>query len=90
VTGGADTRDRTPNKIYAPWDDATVQALNHYQEHGSFHPFTCGHGAAASRRHAGGVSLVATPDGWHCPHGDCNYTQGWAWTFMARDNHSER
>lgn len=58
-----------------------IAALNDYQEHGRFHPFTCGHGAAGE--HAGGVSLVATADGWRCPFGDCDYTQDWAWTFMA-------
>jgi hypothetical protein len=83
-----DTEDRTPNKIYAPWDEETVAALNEYQEHGHFHPFTCGRGADGT--HVSGVSLVATADGWRCPFGDCDYTQGWAWTFMARENHSER
>jgi hypothetical protein len=79
-----DTQERLPNKTYAPWDDGTVQALNHHQEHGRFHPFTC------PGNHACETRLVAQPDGWHCPRHYCGYTQNWAWTFMARDNHSER
>jgi hypothetical protein len=83
-----DTQDRPPNKIYAPWDLDTVHALNDFQAQGKFHPFTCG--AEATGDHPSGVSLVAALGGWHCPRDDCDYTQGWAWTFMARSNHSER
>lgn len=77
-----------PDKIFAPWGTEVAAALNNYQEHGPFHPFTCGHGQ--ERQHEAGVSLVATAEGWHCPRDDCDYTQGWAWTFMARENHSDR
>lgn len=76
------------DKIYAPWPAEVVAQLNQYQAEGFFHPFTCGAGQAGA--HAGGVSLVATGEGWHCPLSSCNYTQDWAWTFMARANHSER
>lgn len=81
-----DTDERTPNKIYPPWDLDTVEALNHYQQHGQFHPFTC----PCNMCHVGETRLVAGPHGWSCSVEDCDYTQGWAWTFMARENHSER
>ena len=29
------------------------------------------------------VRLVADVDGWWCPAQTCNYTQPWAWEFMA-------
>lgn len=83
-----DTADQSPGKIYTPWDVPTVTALNRYQREGQFHPFTCGNGQ--SGQHVGGVSLIATPDGWRCPMGHCDYTQNWAWSFMAVGNHSER
>lgn len=59
--------------LYAPWDQATVDALNRWQTDGQFHPFTC----------TSGHDLVATPAGWVCPIGACGYTQDWAWPFMA-------
>jgi hypothetical protein len=75
-------------KIVAPWDDATVAALNRWQAAGSVHSFTCT-GDRADAAHArsaallgqsdGGV-LVANPNGWHCPA--CGYTQDWAHGFM--------
>jgi len=83
-TVNADAEDRSPNKIYPPWNDETVDALNLYQKEGEFHPFTCGQGAKGA--HVGGISLVATAAGWHCPVGTCYYTQNWAWTFMAGKN----
>lgn len=30
----------------------------------------------------GHVLLMATEDGWVCPHELCDYTQDWAWVFM--------
>lgn len=56
-------------RIDAPWDSATVKALNAYQRLGHFHPFTCPHA------HDGDRDLIATPKGWICRH--CEYTQNW-------------
>lgn len=60
-------------KIYPPWDTATVDALNRWQQRGDVHPFTCNNGGAV---------LIASSDGWHCPL--CAYRQGWAWALMAK------
>ncbi len=69
--------------LVPPWTGEQVKALNEWQTLGHFHPFTCG-----SDRHdwpapGGRPSLLATPDGWVCPHEDCDYTQKWAHPFMA-------
>lgn len=64
--------------ITAPWDDATVDALNHWQNESGFHPFTCDnspHYPDAKQ------SLIATSTGWACPR--CAYVQDWAHCFMA-------
>jgi hypothetical protein len=71
-------------RIKAPWTPQQVEALNHFQQSGMFHPFTCGqrdqwHHEERWGRHLG--TLVATEDGWTCP--DCSYTQDWAHAFMA-------
>ena len=60
--------------IVPPWDVDTVEALNRYQHASGMHPFTC----RLDTAHV----LVATRDGWRCPHGD-GYEQGWAHAFMA-------
>lgn len=65
---------------YAPWTPAEVEALARWQA-GWFHPFTCparGDGAHHTTTDLG--VLVATTGGWTCP--DCDYTQGWAHSFM--------
>jgi hypothetical protein len=64
-----------PNLIKARWTPEQVAALNEYQQDGRFHPYTCG------RRddHLDDSVLVATPDGWVCPHPGCGYTQKWAY-----------
>ena len=77
----------TDNKILAPWSDAQASALNRTQVHGKpsllmegwgyFHSFTC------PRQHSAQATLVALPEGWACPLGGCDYTQDWAWEFMA-------
>lgn len=63
-------------KIYAPWTEREVKALNKYQEARIMHPFTCG------EEHLSEAVLVATEDGWICPVPLCYYTQNWAWDFM--------
>lgn len=69
----------------APWSAEEVAALNAFQAAGQFHPLTCGlehddHDPIPMR--APDNVLVATPDGWRCPHYGCKYTQDWAPAFM--------
>lgn len=55
----------------APWTEAQVQALNHFQALVpviGMHGYTCPHHSD--------TLLVAAPKGWTCPK--CNYTQDWA------------
>lgn len=63
-------------KIYAPWTQKEVDALNRYQKSGVMHPFTC------SEEHGKEAVLEATIDGWICPIPLCYYTQNWAFDFM--------
>jgi hypothetical protein len=72
------------DRVYAPWDDYTVDTLNRFQMSHLWHPFTCpkrdkpGH---HPHKDADLGQLIATPDGFKCP--DCHYTQNWAHAFMA-------
>jgi hypothetical protein len=70
--------------IKAPFTDEQVKNLNEFQNSGIFHPFTC------PRKHAdeGDTNLVATKEGWFCPHPGCVYTQDWAHDFMAAKRES--
>ena len=78
-------------QIRTPWTQAQVDALNHSQRFGNFHPFTCGgnRGDKAHRDYAASHNdrdeglLVATLNGWICPV--CGYRQDWAHDFMAVD-----
>lgn len=54
-------------RVDAPWDAATVKALNEYQTCGQFHPFVCPY------THPGGRDLTATPAGWVCRR--CGYAR---------------
>ncbi|WP_037606533.1 hypothetical protein [Streptacidiphilus rugosus] len=67
----------TDDRIRAPWDEADVAALNAFQRSGRGHPFTCG---APHRLHQ---TLIAEPDGWHCPDDSCDFRQEWAYAAMA-------
>ena len=61
--------------IEAPFSSEQVDALNRYQRSGVFHEFTCAeHHDGADR------TLVATRQGWICPH--CDYRQSWAHRAM--------
>ncbi len=53
------------NKIYVPWTEKQIDALEKYQENQYVHPYTC----------LCGYSLVPTVDGWECE--ECSYTQEW-------------
>jgi len=65
---------KRPNGLtFAPWTLAQVAALNHWQDRGDVHEFTCGTEACRA-------ALVATPEGWTCHR--CSYTQDWAHNFM--------
>lgn len=57
----------------APWTEAQVQALNHFQAMVpviGWHGYTC-------EDHSDTL-LQATKDGWICPKEGCKYTQDWA------------
>lgn len=63
------------DKITAPWKGWYVDALNRWQRAGFVHEFTCKNDHGELDR-----TLVATVNGWICPH--CDYTQKWAHDFM--------
>jgi hypothetical protein len=69
------------DRIFAPFTDEQVNALNAWQENDHVHPFTC-----ARRGQPGHLTwkglLVPTTAGWICP--DCGYVQNWAHAFMAK------
>lgn len=62
-------------KIIAPWTPDQVDRLNRFQRLGNVHEFTC-----ASNHEGADRTLVATKDGWICPH--CDYRQNWAHAAM--------
>ena len=74
-------------RIEAPFTQEAVQALNEYQTDTAnarpMHPFTCGNRGDGNHGSEGGDkgTLIATIDGWVCPH--CDYVQNWAHGFMA-------
>jgi hypothetical protein len=70
--------DAVTTRIYPPWNDAQVDALNYYQASGAFHPFTC-----PDHPGDGEVLLLAVTAGWRCIRASCGYTQSWAHAFMA-------
>ena len=59
--------------IVAPFTPEQVAGLNNYQNRGELHPFTC----------RCGRNLLATVTGWVCDGPGCDYTQNWAWAWMA-------
>lgn len=78
--------------IRPPWTEAQVVALNQWQDNPDVHPFTCAnrndmdkHGRFTHRFVYGDRgALRATVNGWICL--DCDYTQKWAYQFMAPQN----
>lgn len=87
ATSSAQRRD-DQDIITAAFTSEQVQHLNEYQTHTAgglpaFHPFTCGNRSDGKHGTEGGDIgvLIATEDGWVCPH--CDYTQKWAHGFMA-------
>lgn len=76
----------TTKQTTAPWTQEQVESLNDFQTSGAFHPFTCGQcrdtlGTGSWPEPINERLLVATQAGWTCP--TCDYTQNWAWAFMA-------
>jgi hypothetical protein len=73
------------DKIFAPFTDEQVAALNCYQKYGDFHPFTCcsHEGCQRATREDRGI-LIASNEGWKCPCG--KWEQTWAHSFMANSN----
>lgn len=65
--------------VKTPWTQEQIDALNRFQQEGGMHPYTCGQ----REGHVGDDVLVATAQGWVCPHEGCDYTQGWAHGFSA-------
>lgn len=71
--------------VVAPFIADQVVSLNGFQRAGVMHPFTCPD--RGDHRHvwrAGDADLgvlVASVDGWRCEQ--CDYTQDWAYGFMA-------
>ena len=71
-------------RIVAPWDADTIAALETWQAHPMVHPYTCpADGTDKSVHHSDRRILIPTELGWHCPFGDCQYTQNWAHSFSV-------
>lgn len=84
------------DQIRPPWTAEQVAKLNRFQHYGFVHEYTClymhtkpcecgGHNPKCHLCLGGGAvladrTLVATPDGWICPH--CTYKQDWAHPMM--------
>lgn len=62
-----------------------IENMNRYQTSRRFHPFTCPNRGDGEHREFNGDkgALVATRRGWICPW--CDYTQSWAYGFMASE-----
>lgn len=72
-------QERTIRATFTP---EQVEVLNRFQKSRRFHPFTCGSGRRTDIYHLDGEGILkATEAGWVCPW--CDYTQDWAWKFMA-------
>jgi len=65
-----------------PFSQEQVDKLNHYQQSGKFHPYTCSRTFdecevnQKPRDYSKDGVLIATTSGWVCPCG--RYTQDWA------------
>jgi hypothetical protein len=82
-------RKKNPKFVYAPFTPEQIESLNGYQPSGVFHPFTCGNDACKGSWQVDFDSrlLVVTTEGWKCP--SCDYTQDWAWRWMADNSWRE-
>lgn len=66
-------------RVEAPFTPEQVMALNRYQLHGIFHPFTC-----PRVEHDETIKLIAGEEGWSCASQTCDYTQDWTWSASLR------
>jgi len=77
--------DKVLMKITAPFTEEQVKHLNAHQKKGEA-TFTCGnvlcYEVIEGLTGRPSPKLIATTKGWVCPK--CDYTQDWAWDFMAR------
>jgi hypothetical protein len=58
------------DKVYTPWDLATVKALKVRQADDTKHAYTCDIHSE--------VKLIPTYSGWVCIISNCDYNQDWA------------
>jgi hypothetical protein len=65
-------------KIYVPWSEEQVAALNAAQAAGRHTPVLC-----AVDHFGPAPKLVAYWNGWRCWVPDCGYSQTWAYEWMA-------
>jgi hypothetical protein len=70
-----------PTILNAPWPSHLVERLNLHQtglDDWPSHPYTCANRGDGKHGHEAGDLgvLIATEQGWVCPH--CDYTQTWA------------
>lgn len=71
ISVGGESRS---SKMYVPWTQEQIDALNKWQKCGYVHPYTCGGKIDGKDCRE---DLIATKDGWVCPK-NCGYTQNWA------------
>lgn len=70
-----------PTLVRAPFTPDQVVSLANWQADDNVHPFTCDN-RDDEVTHPGKLGiLLPTVRGWICPF--CDYTQNWAYTFMA-------
>ena len=67
------------NRVHAPFTKDQVDSLNAYQKSGIFHQFTGNNNLLPEGEDD---ILVANREGWYSLN-DPNYTQSWAYPFMA-------
>jgi hypothetical protein len=65
-----------PDRVTAPFDQRAVSSLNAFQRSGADEVVVCPSALC-------GAVLLATRGGWECPSPVCEYSQDWAWSWMA-------
>jgi hypothetical protein len=70
-------------RIYAPFSQDQVTALNAFQSNPRNHPFTCDNPVCIIEDGTS-APLIVRERGWICP--SCSYTQNWAHKFMAESS----
>lgn len=75
----------TMDKIFAPFDEGQVKAINRFQRSNRLYPIVCGNVSSMLDEHTetdDGPVLVAEEDGLRCRV--CGYLLSWVWSYMAR------